>query len=150
MKVRRASKADIEQVVALGVQMHAEGAYAFLPFDPERARAFVAESIEEEEQCLWVAEEAGAVVGMLAGSVSEYYFCSELVACDLVFYVERRHRRGSAAVRLIGAFREWAREQGARELALATSLGVPGDRAGQFYERLGFTRVGGVYKQRLD
>ena len=67
----------------------------------------------------------------------------------MVLFVDPAYRHGLAAMRLVRGFREWALERGARELCLAISTNVNADDTGRFYERLGFTRVGGVYKQRL-
>lgn len=150
MIVRSARHGDMDRLVELGKQMHAEGAYASLPFDEAKVREQIADYLEHPEgRCLLVAEGADGVAGMLAGFVDEYYFCHETVACDLVLYVERAHRGSSAAVRLIRAFRAWAREQGARDLCLAVSSGEDIERTGRLYERLGLQCVGGVYRQRL-
>jgi GNAT superfamily N-acetyltransferase len=105
---------------------------------------------DSETQCGLVAEEDGRVVGMLGGYLTDYFFCDETVACDMALFVEKDYRLGTAAVRLIQAFRDWARARGAREVCLAVSTAVNIDVTGRFYEKMGFARVGAVYKQRLD
>jgi GNAT superfamily N-acetyltransferase len=150
VNVRRGRAEDAEALIGLGYQMHQEGAYAFLPFDREKVRRFILQGLEHpENSCVLVAEEAGAVVGMLGGYLSDYFFCDERIACDAVFFVEPGHRTGVAAVKLVEAFREWALEHKARELCMAVSSGENADRAARFYIRMGLSPVGGVYKQRL-
>ncbi len=150
MRIRAATAADLEPLVKMGARMHAEGAYAFLPYDREKLRRLGVHFLEHPEtHCVLVAEEAGAVAGMLGGYLTDYYFCDQKLACDMFFFVDRPHRLTSAAARLIAAFREWAAARGARELCLATSLGVNTEKIARFYEGLGLTCVGGVYKQRL-
>jgi hypothetical protein len=40
-------------------------------------------------------------------------------------------------------------EKGAQELCLSVSSNVNQDTTGAFFERLGFVRMGGVFKKRL-
>ncbi len=151
MRVRIAREADRIQTVALGKQMHAEGAYAFLPFEEACAMAlFDAHTGDPETSCLWVGEEDHALTGLLAGRVDPYMFCTEYVAHDTLFYVAPRHRGSGVAQALVVAFRDWAQHRGARELSLSISTGVQVRRIGRLYERLGLHFVGGNYKQLLD
>jgi GNAT superfamily N-acetyltransferase len=151
MIIRAVQEADVLSVVELGARMHAESAYAFLPYDGEKVRRLIATYLHNTEtQCGLVAEEGGVVVGMLGGYLADYFFCDERAACDLVLFVDARYRGGAAALRLVRAFREWAAARGARELCLATSTQVRAERTGKFYERLGLAQVGGIFKQRLS
>ena len=153
MLIRPAREEDRAQTVALGKEMHAESAYAFLPFEEERAQAqalFDAHIGDPETACLWIGEENQELMGLLAGRIDQYMFCYEYVAHDTLFYVTPRHRGSGVAQALIIAFRKWARQRGARELALRISTGIHARRIGRLYERLGLFFVGGNYKQRLD
>lgn len=150
MRIRPPVVEDIETLVEMGLRMHSESAYAFLPYEGAKVRRLIRSYVDDSvRQCALVAEVDHRLVGMLGGYLTEYFFCSEVVACDMVLFVDQPYRRGPAAVRLIRGFRDWARERGAHELCLAISTNVNADETGRFYERLGFTRVGGVYKQRL-
>jgi GNAT superfamily N-acetyltransferase len=150
MRIRAPVAGDVEPLVEMGLRMHAESAYAFLPYERNKVIRLVQSFLDDSSsRCGLVAEADGKLVGMLGGYLSEYFFCSEVVACDMVLFVDPAYRHGLAAMRLVRAFRKWAIEHGARELCLAISTNVNADDTGRFYERLGFTRVGGVYKQRL-
>lgn len=150
MPVRAATAEDIDQLVEMGARMHAEGAYAFLPYDREKLRRLAAYSLDHPDaRCVLVVEEEGRLAGMLGGYLTDYYFCEEKLACDLFFFVDRPWRGTRAAARLIAAFRDWAAARGAREICLATSVAVNTERIGHFYERMGLSCVGHVYKQRL-
>jgi GNAT superfamily N-acetyltransferase len=149
--VRPAACEDVDAIVAMGARMHAGSAYSFLPYDSAKVRRCVLDHIAHPESlCALVAVEGGVPVGMMGGYISDYFFCDEKIACDMVIYVEPGRRGTLAAVRLIGAFREWAAARGAREICLGISTGRDTERTGRFYERLGLRAVGGVYKQRLD
>ena len=131
--------------------MHQEGEYRFLPFEESRCVALLERCLKQPDSwCALVAEDGEEIAGMLVGYKSNYVFCSEVVACDLAFYV-RPNRRGSfAATTLIRRFSAWARECGAREICLCTSLNIRSERTAAFYQKLGFRQVGGVFKGRFD
>lgn len=151
MVIRAGTYGDIERLIEMGERMHNEGAYAFLPFDREKVRRLMISYINDREtQCGLVAEEGGVIIGMFAGYLSDYFFCDERVACDMILYVDREHRGSSAAVRLIKAFRDWAGERGAREICLGVSTNVNRETTGRFYEKMGLFQVGALYKQRLE
>ncbi len=151
MNVRRVRPEDIERLIALGRRMHQEGAYSFLPFDAGKVRRLMEGIIAQPDAwCGLVAENDGVPVGMLGGYLTEYFFCREKLACDLIVFVEPDWRGSSAAARLIRGFRDWAAERGARELCLSVSTNVHAEAIGRFYRGMGFTMVGGVYKLRLE
>lgn len=150
MIVRTVRREDIGALVEMGRRMHEEGAYNFLPFDAEKVEQLMAGIIEQPESwCGLVAENGGVPVGMLGGYLTDYFFCNEKLACDVILFVEREWRGSSAAARLVRAFRDWAAARGARELCLSVSTNVDADAIGRFYRGMGFTQVGGVYKLRL-
>lgn len=150
MLIRRARYEDITGLVEMGARMHAESAYSFLPFDREKVRRMMTAYIDSSEtQCGLVAEKEETLVGMLGGYLTDYFFCDEKIACDVILFIDRKYRGSSAAARLIRAFRAWASERGASEICLGVSSNINTERAGMFYERMGLTHVGGVYKQRL-
>lgn len=150
MIVRPGRIEDIERAVEMGRQMHAGSAFAFLPYEPEKVRALMTRIIEHPETfCGLVAEHEHQVVGMLGGYLTDYFFCDEKLACDLVVFVEEDYRGSSAAARLIRGFCDWARERGAREVCLGLSTRFKPEHVGRFYRALGFTPVGGLYKLRL-
>ncbi|MBM3748747.1 MAG: hypothetical protein FJW34_23480, partial [Acidobacteria bacterium] len=90
MLIRTATAADVEPLVEMGARMHAEGAYSFLPYDAGKVRRLGACFLQNPDtHCLLVAEHGGALVGMLGGYLTNYYFCEEKLACDQFFFVDR-------------------------------------------------------------
>lgn len=151
MVIRPAGYDDVEPLIEMGKRMHKESAYAFLPFDREKVRRLMISYIDDSEtQCGLVAEESGILVGMFAGYLTDYFFCEEKVACDLILYVDREHRGSSAAVRLVRGFCNWARNHGAREVCLGVSTEINPETTGRFYEKMGLSHSGGLYKQRME
>ncbi len=73
VKIRLGTLDDLEALIELGSMMHAEGAYAFLPYHRDKAGNVILEHLETPEtQCVFVAVLGETPVGMLAGSISEY------------------------------------------------------------------------------
>ena len=145
------SDADRAQLLGLFHRMHGESRYAFLPFETARVESELDSYMRDtERRCALAAVAGETVIGILAGYVTEYAFCSHLVASDQIVYVTPRSRGSLAAVRLIEAFRRWARERGARELVLGITTGVDARRTGELFERLGFEFAGGNFVQRLN
>lgn len=150
MLVRPAKREDIDKIIDMVYSMLNESVYAFLPFDREKVRRGIIAFIEKPDKyCFFVAEEGKILSGILGGYLTDYYFCQEKLACDSVLFVKPEYRGSSAAMKLVRTFRDWAASRKAREVCLGVSSGVNLERTNRFYEKMGFTRVGGVYKQRL-
>ena len=150
MGIRAPTHKDIENILDLGEEMYAESAYAFLPYDRDKVRGLIVDYIEDSvTRCGLVAEVDGVIVGMIGGCLVDYYFCNETLVSDEVLFVRPDRRGGVTAMRLIRGLQEWARGRGARELCLGISTNVGVEATGKLYERLGFTRVGGIYKKIL-
>lgn len=151
MVIRSPRPADLDAIVEMGERMHEESVYAFLPYDREKVqRLFHAFIHHPETWGGFVAEDEGKVIGMIGGFLTDYFFCDEKLASDMILFLEKPYRGGLTAGRLIRAFEQWAIDRGARELCLGISTGVNIDNTGKFYEHMGMTRVGAVYKRRLD
>jgi GNAT superfamily N-acetyltransferase len=147
LAIRRATAADLEPIIALGRQMHAEGYFRNVDFAEAKVRAAL-------EHCLasgYIAVSAGAdgIEGFLIGFVSELWYSSAKVASDLAFFV-RPNRRGSiTAVRLIQDFVAWAKEQGAAEVTIVQSSGVRLEETARLFNGMRFDYRGGVFTWRL-
>jgi GNAT superfamily N-acetyltransferase len=148
--IRRPTYGDIPVLIQLGADMHDESAYAFLPYDRAKVQALIVQYVEDSDsRCGLVAESGGCVIGMIGGVAMSYYFCDETLVADEVLFVTPDRRGGTAAARLIAGLQEWAADRGARELCLSVSTRVQSERTAKFYERLGFSHVGGIFKKRL-
>lgn len=145
--IRRAIPQDIDALIALGREMHAESWYAYLPFDGQKLSELLPRIMDSGYLAVYVRK--GEVVGGIVGALSEFWFCRELVAHDLALFIRRDARGSLAAVRLVQGFEDWARGQGVEEISLSISTGVAIAETGSLFEALGLHHVGGVYKRRL-
>lgn len=142
-KVRRAGAADLSILVEMGRALHAESPrYRGMRYDPDKVRRLAREltgNLLAELGAVFVAEEAGEVVGVAAVVAAERWFGPDRYVTDLTMYVKPEHRGGSAFVKLVKALEDWAAQQGVQDIDLGVSTDVHTDRTVRAYERLGYT-----------
>lgn len=145
--VRTATEADIPALIAMGRKMHAESPrFKSLAFSAEKCEALIRRLLDPLPQppgTVLVAVEGPQVVGMMGGFVVEHFFSHDRYASDLVVYVAPGHRGGSAFVRLVFAFEDWAASRGACEIVLGVSTELNPEATVAMYERLGYARLQG-------
>lgn len=153
MKIRFSKPEDTQAILLLGQQMMEESRFAEYAFNPEKTRQLITRMIERQPDtdCILLAErDDGAVVGMLAGYVMDFFFCNGYVAQDRVYYVLPEYRGSSAAFKLILAFRRWAENKRVVELCINMSVAIDMERFNKFMTHLGFSRCGANFALRLS
>jgi len=142
----------LRDTIKLGMAMQQEGDYNKVPFDIERAAQSTVSFIINNKNGFGVLAytDEGEPIGMIAGSITPYFFGKGTVASDFVWYVLPEHRGSRTAVKMLKMFVDWAREQGALELYMGVSTNVAPERTGDVLKRYGFEHVGGNYKVRLN
>ena len=143
---------DVEEMIALGAVMHREGAYAYLPYQPDKLRQ-LDRDIRAANRTFgngWVARYEGKIIAMYVAYINYYFFCDEKIGSDYFFYVapEFRNRFPMLAPRLIKRAESWARANGCREFSPATSVMIA-PKVGKVYEFLKYDVVGNLFKKRL-
>ena len=88
---------------------------------------------------VFIAERDGKACAMLACAIMPVWFApSILMAHELAWWVDEDARGSSAAVRLVRAFEEFARESGARIIAMSQLHAVNGEQVGRMLTKLGY------------
>ena len=108
--IRPATHADTPRILEFGEQFHLYGGFAArgLRFDPESLAQFCAGLSSSDVAVLLVAEKDGAVIGTVAGVISPWFLDnSQTVAMETWWWVDPKHRGGTAGVRLLEAFEQW-------------------------------------------
>ena len=147
--LKQADQADIPHFISLGQQMHAEGAFHFLPFDDAMAAQTARRYIEDDRSCAYLVMEEGRPIAMHLASLTTYFFSPATLAAGLVTYVVPEKRGGRAAILMMRAFIAWSKQHGAQEAYIGVSVGISSERADRFFKHLGFRHVGGNYKLRF-
>lgn len=147
--IRPATETDIEAIVTM--------ARHFIAFAPHASIAeyddldlMTATHACMQNGLVLVAEQEGAVVGMLFGVLTGIWFAPKTTwAVELAWWVQPEARGGTAGIRLVTAFQDWAREQGAKLVAMS-SLHLDHDtRVSSVLERMGFSPSEHTYIKRL-
>ena len=143
--IRSATPEDIPRLIELGRLMHAESPeFSAMQFDPERLTFSIRAAMFSPLGFVRVADVAGLVVGGIVAMASPHYFSADFVTCDLALFVERQHRGGMTAARLIANYRDWGRALGAKKVQLGVMTGVDSEMVAGLCERLGARRAGVV------
>lgn len=147
MKIRFAEASDLDAVFAVCRRFHEESRFGRYPLNVEKARAAILEAVSvPKASCVLIAEHAtDGVIGMLAGFVATPRFADVLIAQDHGFYVLPEHRGGSAAIKLMIAFRRWAENRRAVEMCINQNVDIDQARFNRFMRHLGFQCCGSNY-----
>lgn len=149
IRYNRMAEKDIPPMIELGAEMHAEGAFGELDYCRDKCRRFGQRYINSPQThfalCAYQDDE---LVGMIMGSITPYYFGNDTIASDQLWYVKQGRRGSMLGVKLLKAFRSWARENNASEVCVGVSTAVDLDRTHKLLSRLGFTHVGGTFKAK--
>lgn len=148
MKVEKALIDDVRALVDLGAQMHNESTYAPYSFSESKIEALLHAGIHEFGGVfLRIVRHNDEIIGGMLGLVSNFWFSDEdTIANDLALFVRPDKRGVIASKLLIGEFRQWAREQGAKELALSITTGVHPERTARLFEHCGVPQIGTVHR----
>ncbi|MDY7579365.1 hypothetical protein RGU70_13685 [Herbaspirillum sp. RTI4] len=132
-----------DQVIAGAHQMHADSIYADLPLDEDKViRQLAACGNIAPDRFFRLAVRKGEVMGGFYGHYSRAFFCDELLAHDMGWWVLRDKRGTAAAVVLLAAFEVWAKERGAKKVMVGQSTAIDIGRTTKLYRHCGFRVIG--------
>lgn len=149
MIVRLARFDDITNMVIFGRQQHEKSALGHLPFSPAAFRKSLHEIIRGGNgDVLLAINKAGEIRGLLIAWHEALLWTKAKVATDIHFVAEQ------GGDMLLRAFRKWALERGCSQMFIGTMsdkhIGPRNAfRIKRFFERMGLTAVGNVYRMEL-
>lgn len=152
MKIRFATLEDIPAFVEMARTFHELTRFKEYDYNPERVVSNLQAIIENSRavHCFFVAEDsAGKPVGGLIGCVESHFFSEKLVASLIHYDVLPEKRMGGAGLKLLTAFKKWAENRGAFELAVGINSGTDLQQMDSFLRKLGFEMTGGNYSMKL-
>lgn len=148
MAIRAARLEDIPHLVEIGHAYHLESRFKAYDYDSAKLTASLKALIQDTSgsRCFFVADDKEQKpYGLLMGCIESYFFSNCLVAQSILFWVHPDHRGGSAALKLVTAFKKWAENRKVFEVAIGVNSAVHIDRADKFFRKLGFQLTGGNY-----
>lgn len=141
--IRRATPSDIPAILSMARDMAAESPrYCTMRFNEEKLNSLALSIIRLNSVPggVIVADQGGALVGMLAFHVGAHFFADNSFASDLVMYIRPEHRRTTIFPRMVIEFERWADEYGVEEKMLGVSAEVDSERTVVVLERMGYRR----------
>ena len=135
--------AYLAQALEIAHEMHANSIYRDLPLDEAKTiTQLSASGVTVPERYFRLAVRSGEVLGGFYGQVSRTFFCDELLAQDLGWWVKKSSRGSAAAVLLLADFESWARAQGARKVMVGQSTELNIETTTKLFKHCGFRVIG--------
>lgn len=145
MRVEVATPEDAAEIAALGQILHDTTSYADIPYRAEKVEALM-RNLAAGAGVVFVVRKDGAIVGGIAGGVTEWWFSDERHGYEFSLFVREEARNAYVAVKLVSAFRIWCRKQGAKKVRMGITTGIHEKSTGQFYRLLGFRDAGSLFE----
>ena len=145
--VRKAEHEDTFQILVLCYNFAKEAPDIYRTFDNEKVEQNIASFVESEFSEIFVLEENGVIIGMLACIISEFLFSHKRVANELAWYVDKEHRGGTKALRLIKTYEDWAKSKGANIISMSDLSQL--QELGGLYKRLGYHLSESSYSKEI-
>lgn len=149
MKIRELKKEDVNVCAGLGALFHKESEYRVLTYDYKKTISFFESIITDDYRQMFVAEDNGKIVGGLAGEIIAPYFSDDTAAGDIFIYIMEEYRHGELGSLLAQEFIDWAISKGVKIVYFRDTSGIDTGKMKIFYNRLGFSQVGSIYRRVL-
>jgi GNAT superfamily N-acetyltransferase len=134
--IREATPDDIPRLVELGVRFMRESDYGqHLAVNEAAIAQLAAMLIEAPHGAVFVAEEAGEIVGTIGVIATHHPHSGEAVMSELCWYVLPRAR--GCGVRLLLKAEGWARARGVKKSLVVS----PSAAVSDLYRRMGYARL---------
>lgn len=131
---------SIPRMLSMCKRMHAESRYSHLDYSEEKMAALIWSLLRHPTGI--VLEQPN---GLLLGIVDEYWFGRDKYAYEMLLYVEPAFRGSPQAVRLVQAYIDRAKVFGAKDIHIENTTGIQTEGIENFFQRMGFGRVGGNF-----
>ena len=133
-------------VNGLAQAMRDEGAFKNCGWNSEKFETLLA---RPDVFCALVGDERGYYGGII-GIISTQFFSDDVCASDLGLFVLPEFRGGSAAIKLVKVYEDWAIANGAKEISLSQSTGIAIEKTMALYEHLGYELTGFSAKKEIQ
>jgi len=132
-----------EQVAAGAEEMHRNSIYWDMPLDKAKViRQLASSGVTVPDRYFRLAVRGDVVLGGFFGHYRKTFFCDDLLAHDMGWWVLQEHRGSAAAVLLLADFEKWARKCGASKVMVGQSTEKDIARTTRLFEHCGFRVIG--------
>lgn len=132
-----------EQAAQIAEEMHRNSIYHDLPLDKAKVmRQLSACGTIVPDRYFRFAVRGDELLGGFYGHYRKTFFCDEILAHDMGWWVKQTARGGAAAVLLLADFERWARACGARKIMVGQSTEIDIERTTKLFKHCGFRVIG--------
>lgn len=157
MTLRPARSVDVFDMAGLLEMQQARSRYAGkVAVDSAYARKLLAQAVQRHggthdggTLVNVIENREGVICGFCVGVLNRVYHIGDMLAAQDMFLVASPSAPKMAARRLLSAYIEWAAPNpDVYEIHLSHTDALPeGNRMGTVYERMGFTKCGGIFRR---
>ncbi len=153
MTIRPACADDVPDLLRIGRDFYAASGSAERGLGYDEADLLLSIQEMEERGFFRVAEVGGRVVGAVGGLLGPWYLSRSQTMCHEVWWWVDHEHRGAAGLALLRAMEEWAEEQGAACVQVASPPSLTeGHTAGavvRWFDALGYQWLESSWVRRL-
>lgn len=126
--------------------------YSDVTIDIEKLEEIIGGMIDEDKTKVIVVLglKDNIPVGIMAAQTSEMLFNRELMAQEVVYWIEPEHRGGRLALELLEAFEFWAKKVGCKYLNLSALETEHIDKVSKLYNRRGYDLSERAFLKRIN
>ena len=145
--IREATEDDIPRLVEMGRRFIEESPYKeFIASNSEQMESLVGQILANPQGRILLSEKDGIPNGMLALIAFPHYFSGEIIAGELVWWVDPEARAGGTGLKLMRKAEQLATEMGAVKMQMV----APDERIGKLYQHFGYKKVESTYQRDLS
>lgn len=151
--IRDAKNYEVFRLVEITEKVLSESVYSHISYNREKSANYIMDGILKRPGTFLrvIVDESDEIVGGIFCVCEQMLFSDEKVAYDITIMIDEEHRGRciKQLVKIIDEYKEWAIAEGAKLIKMGVSSGINIDKASQFFEVMGFERVGAMHSLRV-
>jgi len=147
--IRDALISDVPILVGLVRKLHEESYIS--RFCDDKTESSINSYIEDEDFIILVNASDNVINGFIIACVAKPFYNNCIQAHEIILYVKPEFRRMSIGALLVNEYVSWAKSRSAYEIFIDTRTAIETRKTEQFYENIGFSRIGSYYhKEEIE
>lgn len=141
MTIRAATLADIDEVYTISREFQATSPYRDHEISDDKFYSFLTYYLTPKPlEHIVLVYEKEKIEGLIAAQVTtgNHFFSEHKIATELVWFVRPKARNGSAPIRLLHAYEEWAELVGCQKVSLTVVEGESREMLTRMYNKMGY------------
>jgi GNAT superfamily N-acetyltransferase len=151
MTLKIATHEDVPHIERMINAFALDSIYRGVNIHPTKISRSVLATLDKpnEEAILILTMDGDKPVGVIGGLVTECMFNDDLMAFELIFYIDEEYRKSNRAVKLLQAYEFWAKKMKCTQAQVNLVETDDADRIEKLYKRKGFSRMERVFLKEL-